>query len=75
MLLPVVQEKLHDPEEKVVFETIENLKTICELGITERALTFECLDYVLPLLMHPNHWIREAVLKFIFTVNEQLSAA
>ena len=69
---------LHDSEELVVLEVIKTLGRLLQLGLIPKAAVLDdfqsggsgavsdnWLDKLLPFLLHPNTWIREATLKFI----------
>ena len=69
---------LHDSEELVVLEVIKTLGRLLQLGLIPKAAILDDfqaggggtvsdikLDKLLPFLLHPNTWIREATLNFI----------
>lgn len=72
---------LHHPEELVSLEVIKTLGNLLHLGLIPKsailddvqamgaaAISDTWLDKLLPFLLHPNTWIREATLKFITTL-------
>ena len=70
---------LHDPEELVVLEVIKTLGRLLQLGLIPKAAVLpdstdpmkeNWLDKLLPFLVHPNTWIREATLNFILILSD-----
>lgn len=74
-ILPLMVQALTDPEEFVVEKVIRALSSIAELGLFQRSKTWELVDIVARLTMHPNIWIREAATQFIATASKYLSVA
>ena len=72
---------LHDSEELVVLEVIKTLGRLLQLGLIPKAAVLpdssgdkenkdNWLDKLLPFLVHPNTWIREATLNFILILSD-----
>jgi phosphoinositide-3-kinase regulatory subunit 4 len=74
-ILPLMVQALTDPEEFVVEKVIRALSSMAELGLFQRSKTWELVDIVARLSMHPNLWIREAAAQFIATASKYLSIA
>ncbi|KAH7089225.1 hypothetical protein FB567DRAFT_523321 [Paraphoma chrysanthemicola] len=74
-ILPLMVQALTDPEEFVVEKVIRALAAMAELGLFQRSKTWELVDIVARLTMHPNLWIREAAALFISTASKYLSVA
>lgn len=74
-ILPLMVQALTDPEEFVVEKVIRALAAMAELGLFQRSKTWELVDIVARLTMHPNPWIREAAAHFISTASKYLSVA
>jgi phosphoinositide-3-kinase regulatory subunit 4 len=74
-ILPLMVQALTDPEECVVEKVIRAFSSIAELGLFQRSKTWELVDIVARLTMHPNIWIREAAAHFISAASKYLSAA
>jgi phosphoinositide-3-kinase regulatory subunit 4 len=74
-ILPLMVQALTDPEEFVVEKVIRALASMAELGLFQRSKTWELVDIVARLSMHPNLWIREAAAHFISTASKYLSIA
>ena len=74
-ILPLMVQALTDPEEFVVEKVIRALSSMAELGLFQRSKTWELIDIVARLTMHPNLWIREAAAQFISTTSKYLSIA
>ncbi|KAF2630930.1 phosphoinositide 3-kinase regulatory subunit 4 [Macroventuria anomochaeta] len=74
-ILPLMVQALTDPEEFVVEKVIRALSSMAELGLFQRSKTWELVDIVARLTMHPNLWIRESAAQFISTASKYLSVA
>lgn len=74
-ILPLMVQALTDPEEFVVEKVIRALASMAELGLFQRSKTWELVDIVARLTMHPNLWIREAAAQFISIASKYLSVA
>ncbi|KAF3035232.1 Serine/threonine-protein kinase [Didymella heteroderae] len=74
-ILPLMVQALTDPEEFVVEKVIRALSSMAELGLFQRSKTWELVDIVARLTMHPNLWIREAAAQFIAAASKYLSIA
>lgn len=74
-ILPLMVQALTDPEEFVVEKVIRAFSSIAELGLFQRSKTWELVDIVARLTMHPNLWIREAATQFISAASKYLSVA
>lgn len=74
-ILPLMVQALTDPEEFVIEKVIRALASMAELGLFQRSKTWELVDIVARLSMHPNLWIREAAAQFISTASNYLSIA
>ncbi|EMD69856.1 hypothetical protein COCSADRAFT_156002 [Bipolaris sorokiniana ND90Pr] len=74
-ILPLMVQALTDPEEFVIEKVIRSLSSMAELGLLQRSKTWELVDILARLTMHPNLWIREAAAEFISAASRYLSAA
>ncbi|KAF2871751.1 hypothetical protein BDV95DRAFT_493448 [Massariosphaeria phaeospora] len=74
-ILPLMVQALTDPEEFVVEKVIRAFSSIAELGLFQRSKTWELVDIVARLTMHPNQWVREAAAQFISAASKYLSVA
>ncbi|KAH7398211.1 phosphoinositide 3-kinase regulatory subunit 4 [Pyrenochaeta sp. MPI-SDFR-AT-0127] len=74
-ILPLMVQALTDPEEFVVEKVIRAWSSMAELGLFQRSKTWELVDIVARLTMHPNLWIREAAAQFISAASRYLSVA
>ena len=74
-ILPLMVQALTDPEEFVVEKVIRAFSSIAELGLFQRSKTWELVDIVARLTMHPNIWIRGAAAQFISAASKYLSVA
>ena len=74
-ILPLMVQALTDPEEFVIEKVMRALSSMAELGLFQRSKTWELVDIVARLTMHPNLWIREAAAQFISAASKYLSVA
>jgi phosphoinositide-3-kinase regulatory subunit 4 len=70
MIMPLLQLGLTDVEEFVVMKAVNALTALCELGLFRNSTVVECLNEILPLLYHPNIWIRYAAVGFVMAVSK-----
>ncbi|KAK8163309.1 phosphoinositide 3-kinase regulatory subunit 4 [Phyllosticta citribraziliensis] len=74
-ILPLMVQALTDPEEFVVEKVLRSLSSMAQLGLFQRARTWELVEMVGRLTMHPNIWIRESSAQFISSAIRYLSVA
>ena len=74
-VLPLMLQALTDPQEFVVEQALRSLATMAEVGLLQRAKTWELIDTVARFEMHPNLWIKEAASHFISAATTYLSLA
>jgi len=74
-ILPLMVQALTDPEEFVVERVLTSFANMAELGLFQRAKTWELVDVVGRFTMHPNIWIREASAHFVSSATNFLSFA
>ncbi|RWS10687.1 hypothetical protein B4U79_02231 [Dinothrombium tinctorium] len=75
ILKPLLQQGIADPEETVIFKTLVSLSSLVELNLLNKNILFELVTDAIPLLCHPNLWIRHAITLLILTVSSQISIA
>ena len=64
-ILPVMIQALTDTQEFVVEKILNSFTSLTEIGLVEKAKLKELAHLIIPLLMHPNHWIRVAAVGFV----------
>jgi phosphoinositide-3-kinase regulatory subunit 4 len=74
-LLPLMLQAITDPQEFVVEQALRSLATMAEMGLLQRAKTWELIDTVARFGMHPNIWIKEASSHFVSAATTYLSMA
>jgi phosphoinositide-3-kinase regulatory subunit 4 len=74
-ILPLMLQALSDPQESVVEQVLRSLASMAELGLLQRAKSWELIDTVARFSMHPNLWIREATSHFISAATTFLSVS
>ncbi|GIZ41871.1 hypothetical protein CKM354_000516000 [Cercospora kikuchii] len=74
-VLPLMLQALTDPQEFVVEQALRSLATMAEVGLLQRAKTWELIDTVARFEMHPNIWIKEAASHFVAAATTYLSLA
>jgi len=66
---------LEDEEEAVVAGAVNSLAALCDLGIVRKQLLFDIVDKIVPLLLHPNTWIRYGAASVVLSVARKLPLA
>lgn len=74
-ILPLMLQALTDPQEFVVEQALRSLASMAEIGLLQRAKTWELIDTVARFEVHPNMWIKEAATHFISAATTFLSMA
>ncbi|KAH6570246.1 hypothetical protein BASA60_007850 [Batrachochytrium salamandrivorans] len=64
-ILPLMVQALTDSEESVVEKVLSSLTSLAELGLISKLKIKELYATVLPLVCHPNRWIRYGVVAFL----------
>ncbi|KAI8926108.1 hypothetical protein BC831DRAFT_246086 [Entophlyctis helioformis] len=64
-ILPLMVQALTDAEEFVVEKVLNSLTSLAELGLIAKSKLRELCTSVLPLVCHPNRWIRYGVVAFL----------
>ncbi|XP_015597151.1 phosphoinositide 3-kinase regulatory subunit 4 isoform X2 [Cephus cinctus] len=65
ILMPLLQQGLTDPEEFVTAKAINAMATLTELGLLHKSALYQLLSETMVFLVHPNLWIRHAIVGFI----------
>lgn len=74
-LLPLMLQALTDPQEFVVEQALRSMASMAEMGLLQRAKTWELIDTVARFQMHPNLWVKEAAAHFVSAATTYLSMA
>jgi phosphoinositide-3-kinase regulatory subunit 4 len=74
-LLPLMLQALTDPQEFVVEQSLRSMASMAEMGLLQRAKTWELIDTVARFQMHPNMWVKEAAAHFVSAATIYLSMA
>lgn len=73
ILSPLLQQGITDTEEFVARKAINAITALTELSLLHKSALYQLLDETIPLLVHPNLWIRQAVVGFISATARTLS--
>lgn len=73
ILSPLLQQGLTDPEEFVVRRAINAMTTLTELSLLHKSALYELLSETACFLVHPNLWIRQAIVGFISALARTLN--
>ncbi|XP_075209888.1 vacuolar protein sorting 15 isoform X2 [Lycorma delicatula] len=73
ILTPLLQQGLTDPEEFVVRKAINAMSALTELSLLHKSALYELLEETACLLVHPNLWIRQAIVGFISALARTLN--
>ncbi|KAK3721400.1 Serine/threonine-protein kinase [Vermiconidia calcicola] len=74
-ILPLMLQALTDPQEFVIEQALRSLASMAEMGLLQRAKTWELVDTIARFEMHPNLWIKEAASHFVAAATTYLSMA
>ena len=72
ILKPLLQQGLSDSEECNVSTSLSCMATLIELGLLQKHVVIQLLDDVVPLLYHPNIWIRKDVIWVLVKLSKAL---
>lgn len=68
ILKPLLLQGLSDAEESVVVSAIDAMTALTELGLFPTHLQCDLLQDTAPLLIHPNLWVRQAVVGLVCVI-------
>ncbi|KAJ3162439.1 Serine/threonine-protein kinase [Geranomyces michiganensis] len=71
-ILPLMVQALTDAEEFVVEKVLSALTSLAELGLLQKPKLKDLAAIVLPLVCHPNTWIRYGAVSFVACVSRLL---
>ena len=71
-ILPLMVQALTDSEEFVVEKVLNSITSLAELGLIARQQVKELLTAIIPLVCHPNRWIRYGVIAFVSVASRLL---
>lgn len=71
---PLLQQGLSDAEEWIAVKCIESMTGMTRLGLLPKATLLELLHDSASFLVHPNRWIRHAVVGFVCCAARHLNA-
>lgn len=74
-ILPLMIQSMTEPEEFVVEKVIRSLAAMADLGLFQRSTMWDLLYITVGFLVHPNIWIREAVVDLVVKSTKFLSVA
>ncbi|XP_022255692.1 phosphoinositide 3-kinase regulatory subunit 4-like [Limulus polyphemus] len=66
---------LADTEEFVISKTLTAMTDLAELGLLQKQMCYELVQETIPLLCHPNLWLRQGTVGFICAVARTLNLA
>uniref|UniRef100_T1KH83 non-specific serine/threonine protein kinase n=1 Tax=Tetranychus urticae TaxID=32264 RepID=T1KH83_TETUR len=75
LLKPFLQQGISDTEETVISKTLFCLANLTKLKLWDKTSVLDILSESIPLLCHPNIWIRHSLIYFIHLLAVQLSPA
>lgn len=73
IIFPLLQQGLSDSEELVSVKAVNAMRALTELGLLHKSALYELLNDCAPFLVHPNLWLRHAVVGFISATSRSLS--
>lgn len=75
ILKPLLQQGLADTEEFIISKALKALTELAEMGLFRKQMLYELTSETIPLLYHPNLWIRQNTVGFVCAVTKTLSLA
>ncbi|KAL1417642.1 hypothetical protein MTO96_026690 [Rhipicephalus appendiculatus] len=75
ILKPLLQQGLADTEEFIISKALKALTELAEMGLFRKQMLYELTAETIPLLYHPNLWIRQNTVGFVCAVTKTLSLA
>ncbi|XP_054707486.1 phosphoinositide 3-kinase regulatory subunit 4-like [Uloborus diversus] len=75
ILKPLLQQGLADSEEFVISKALCALSELTKLGLVQKQMLYDLVNEAIPLLIHPNLWIKQAAIGFICVVAKSLNLA
>ncbi|GFT53351.1 phosphoinositide 3-kinase regulatory subunit 4 [Nephila pilipes] len=75
ILKPLLQQGLTDCEEFVISKALTALSDLTEKGLLQKQMLNQLLIEAVPLLIHPNLWIKQAAVGFICVVAKSSNCA
>lgn len=73
LLLFAFMQGLSDSEELVAVKAVRAMQALTELGLLHKSALYELLSDCAPFLVHPNLWLRQAVVGFLSAASRSLS--
>ncbi|KAL3206907.1 hypothetical protein MRX96_039858 [Rhipicephalus microplus] len=65
ILKPLLQQGLADTEEFIISKALKALTELAEMGLFRKQMLYELTAETIPLLYHPNLWIRQNTVGFV----------
>ncbi|XP_043192491.1 phosphoinositide 3-kinase regulatory subunit 4-like [Amphibalanus amphitrite] len=72
LLTPLLLQGLNDTEEFVAVKAVDAMHGLATLGLLSKPALYELLDEVVPMVVHPSLWARQAAVGFICACAGQL---
>ncbi|KAG8527592.1 uncharacterized protein KY384_007745 [Bacidia gigantensis] len=74
-IMPLMFQALTDPEEFVVQTVLTSFAAMAELGLFQKAKTWQMVEICARFMVHPNIWVREAAVHFVAASTRYISIA
>lgn len=75
ILKPLLQQGLADSEEFVISKALTALSNLTKLGLIQKQMLYDIVAEAIPLLIHPNLWIKQTAVGFVCVVANSLNMA
>ena len=72
LLTPLLLQGLNDTEEFVAVKAVDAMCGLATLGLLSRPALYELLDEVVPMVVHPSLWARQAAVGFLCACADQM---
>nr|CAD7263978.1 unnamed protein product [Timema shepardi] len=73
ILTPLLQQGLTDVEEFVTMKAINAMTALTELGLLNKSALYDLLNETTCFLVHPNLWVRQAIVGFVSAMSRTLN--
>ncbi|CAI4055435.1 hypothetical protein SKDZ_02G2040 [Saccharomyces kudriavzevii ZP591] len=74
-ILPLLIQTITDSEDLVVISVLQSLKSLFRTGLIRKKFYVDISKTISPLLLHPDHWIRQFTLMIIVEIINKRSKA
>ncbi|GMM30983.1 ubiquitin-binding serine/threonine protein kinase [Martiniozyma asiatica (nom. inval.)] len=74
-IMPLLMQTLYDPDELITVELLHVLRELVSIGMLKKKSFWDITTLTIKLCLHPNEFIRDAVINLIVSIGDKLSLA